>query len=102
LVDLADVVDDARLLRAVESAERNRLLNVNELRSLLRNSPGRRGLKLLHKAAEGYESGDTRSELERQFLQLCRRQGLPIPSMNAWVAGFATRFCNGRAFGCCG
>jgi Protein of unknown function (DUF559) len=42
---------------------------------------GRRGCaRILH-------SGRTRSPLERTFLALCERAGIPMPDVNVWVAG---------------
>jgi very-short-patch-repair endonuclease len=39
----------------------------------------------------------TRSELERRFLDLCRRHGLPRPKVNLWISvpgdGFEVDFC---------
>jgi very-short-patch-repair endonuclease len=40
----------------------------------------------------GYEPDLTRSELERRFLRLCRRRGLPPPEVNVQVDSFLVDF----------
>jgi very-short-patch-repair endonuclease len=37
---------------------------------------------------EGHDPPDTRSALERRFVEFCREQNLPAPVLNAAVAGF--------------
>ena len=39
-----------------------------------------------------HEPDNTRSELERRFLELCRRHGLPLPEANVYVEGFYVDF----------
>lgn len=86
LIDLAGSVDERRLRRAVEAAERQRILDLADLRQLVTNSRGRR-VGALTTMLAAYHDLDTRSELERRFLDLCRRDGLPLPQMNVLVAG---------------
>jgi very-short-patch-repair endonuclease len=40
----------------------------------------------------GYEPDLTRSELERKFLRLCRRHGLPLPEVNVPIESFLVDF----------
>ncbi|HEX8075411.1 MAG TPA: DUF559 domain-containing protein [Thermoleophilaceae bacterium] len=52
-------------------------------------NPGRRGVKPLAALVERrLEPPPVRSELERDFLDLCREEGLPDPVVNSVVAGF--------------
>ena len=85
LLDLAAVAP-LRLGRAVESAERLELFDLRDIRDVLRRCRGRRGAGRLRAALAIYEPMPfTRSELERRFVRLVRRAGVPPPAMNAWV-----------------
>lgn len=81
LDDLAAVLPQRALERAVEQAETLRLLDVAAVRS-----PRVRRLIATHDFAP------TRSDLEKAFLALCRRHGLPRPGVNTYVAGFEVDF----------
>jgi very-short-patch-repair endonuclease len=63
-------------------------LDFAELAALLRRFPGRPGTprlrSLLGRPAE-LTDGQAKSKLERAFLSLCRRAGLPRPRVNAWI-----------------
>jgi hypothetical protein len=60
---------------------------------LLTQHKGRPGTPALRRAIAGWtDPGATRSELERRFLRLCRRHGLPRPSVNATVLGYEVDF----------
>jgi hypothetical protein len=90
LLDLAEVLTPRQLERAFEQAERLRLLDVRAVERLCARSPGRRGRKPLASLLESQQAlpADTRSELERRFLDLCRDAGLPLPALNVSLAGF--------------
>jgi very-short-patch-repair endonuclease len=90
LLDLAEVVRPRELERAFEEAERMRLLDVRAVEEVCCRSRGRRGLRplgALLAEARGPPPA-TRSELERQFLDLCRESGLQLPLVNVEVAGY--------------
>ncbi len=82
LVDLAAVVDEDTLQRAMENAFRRRIASVSEVRRVLRYLP-ERGRSGTGKAAKLLEQGvwseNAQSELERRALRLFRRYRLPIP-----------------------
>jgi very-short-patch-repair endonuclease len=40
----------------------------------------------------GFETDRTRSDLERDFLRLCRRHGFPVPEVNVRVKGWTVDF----------
>jgi uncharacterized protein DUF559/putative AbiEi antitoxin of type IV toxin-antitoxin system len=90
LLDLAEVVNERRLARAFEEAERLHLLDLRKINQLLERSRGRRGLKpltaLVH--SQTRPPPRTRSDLERDFLDFCDRTGLPRPQTNLWVEGY--------------
>ncbi len=82
LVDLAAVVDEETLQRAVEHAFRRRIASIDELRRVLRWMParGKAGIGTMARLLErGIWNADTQSELERQALAMFRRFGLPMP-----------------------
>jgi predicted transcriptional regulator of viral defense system len=88
LLDLAESVSPRQLGRALEEAERLRLLDLQALHSVRDRSPGRQGLRALSiLLADGREPLEVRSELERRFVELCREANLPLPALNAPVAG---------------
>jgi very-short-patch-repair endonuclease len=81
LLDLADVLDDRGLTRAVNEAQVLRLTTPEEITTLLTRSPGRRTSRLT------LERGATRSHLEDDFVRFVKRHGLPMPELNQHIAG---------------
>lgn len=90
LLDLAALVSRRQLERAFETAERLALLDARALENACRRQPHRRGSRLVRGvlADQREPPPATRSELERDFLELCRAARLPLPSVNGVVAGF--------------
>jgi hypothetical protein len=89
LLDLAEFVPARLLERALEQAERLELFDLGAIERLIARSHGRHGLRALATALDAYRDPPplTRSELERRFLDLCAKAGLPLPSLNACIAG---------------
>jgi hypothetical protein len=88
LLDLAEVVSVRQLQRAFEQAERLELIDLRAVDELIERSPGRHGVKALKTVIEVLRPLPfTRSDFERDFLELCRELGLPEPAMNVWLAG---------------
>jgi very-short-patch-repair endonuclease len=89
LVDLADVLSDPQLERAVHEAEVRRIFDLEEVDRILARVPGRRGRHRLRRVLDAYRPEDhaVESEAERRFLELCRRHALPEPERNALVEG---------------
>jgi very-short-patch-repair endonuclease len=87
LVDLADVLTDRELSRAIHVAEVEHSLAARTLVAV----NGRRGGGRLARVA-GADRDRTRSDLERRFERLCARHGLPKPRTNDRVAGFEVDF----------
>jgi very-short-patch-repair endonuclease len=87
LLDLADVVDDREVERAIERAEQLRLFDLRALERTLARARGRAGAsRLRNLVRSGLRKPTlTRSELEERFLRLCRGAGLPEPEVNAWI-----------------
>jgi very-short-patch-repair endonuclease len=90
LLDLAEVVRPRARARAFEEAERLRLLDLRAVGRLLERSNGRRGVGRLRRLAREYrdEPAPTRSDFERDFLDLCREHGLPRPTSNVQLGEY--------------
>lgn len=92
LVDLAAVVDQASLSRAVDRAETLQLFDLKGVRAVLETSqrPGRRALvEILDLAAA---PAVTRSELEDRFLELCVDERIELPFVNARLGPYEIDF----------
>jgi very-short-patch-repair endonuclease len=91
LLDLAIVVSERDLARAVEEAQVLRLVTPRELANLAgRGRPGSAALRAV--LNRQHEPSLTRSEAEVAFLQLVRDAGLPDPETNVDVLGFEVDF----------
>lgn len=88
LFDLAEIVDEQQLERALEEADRLRLLRMPELEAVWARSQGRRALRPIRRLIdEAQAPGETRSPLEDRVLGLCREFDLPLPVTNVEVLG---------------
>ena len=94
IVDVAGRLVPAELRRTIERSEELNLFDGSALDAVLARSRGRRGVRALRRIlAELPEAAaPVRSELERRFLDLVRQAGLPIPVVNARVAGHEVDF----------
>ncbi|HEX7245592.1 MAG TPA: hypothetical protein VF245_08515 [Solirubrobacterales bacterium] len=84
LLDFAAVAPTWELRRAVSEAEVLRILDHTEVRRTIRRHRGRRGVARLRMVMDEIrpETKRTRSEMEREFLRLCEKAGLPTPKVN--------------------
>ncbi len=87
LLDVAAVIPLWELRRAVEQAEVLRVLDKRAVRVLIKRSRGRRGVARLRMLLDEIDpqTKRTRSEMERLFLRVCTRAGLPRPEVNVWL-----------------
>ncbi len=94
LVDLADVLNERRLARAVNEAEVQRVFDLTAIDEVLSRVPGRTGRHRLHRVLEAYRPGPpvTRSDNERRFLEICETHGIQMPQSNASRAGYEPDF----------
>ncbi len=93
IVDLADVLTTQALARVVEGAETLRLLDLRALRAAMAANPTRRGHASIAEVLARYlDVSTTRSELERLFLELCNKHGLPRPLVNSRVGPYEVDF----------
>jgi very-short-patch-repair endonuclease/predicted transcriptional regulator of viral defense system len=94
IVDLAGVLRPAQLLRAIEQAARLRKLDFKRLQATIDRAPNRKGMKALGIILADFTAPPvTRSELERDFLEVVTDAGLPAPRLNVKVGGFEVDAC---------
>jgi hypothetical protein len=88
LLDFA-ATDPSYLVQALNNARRLDLLDFIAIDELIARSKGFRGVARLREALSVHRPrAFTRSGLEREFMRLVSRAGLPMPSMNLFVEGY--------------
>ncbi|MFN2615808.1 MAG: DUF559 domain-containing protein [Thermoleophilaceae bacterium] len=92
LLDLAARLTSRELEAAINEADKLELTDPERLRSALGRGKGRPGLTALRRTLDRRTFALTDSELERRFLPLVRRAGLPMPETGRWVNGFKVDF----------
>ena len=89
LIDVFGEESEERRERALEQAERMRLLDGRALDEACDRAPTRKGVRAVRtRLRERREPAMSRSALERRFLIFCRKYGLPTPEMNPSVEGY--------------
>ncbi len=89
LLDLASVVDERTLERAVNEALVQRVATDADLRSTLARSQGRPGVPALRRLLDrGEGPALTRSEAEERMRQLLKKGRLPLPATNVKIARY--------------
>ncbi len=76
----------------INEADKRGVLPASELPALVAAVPGARGVAALRRVLSESTLRGTDSELERRFLKLIERSGLPLPETQAWVNGFRVDF----------
>ena len=92
LVDIASDLSPAQLERAVNDADKHELIDPVELRRQLDRMPPRPGKARLRRLLDRHTFLLTASELERRFIPIARRAGLPGPRTGPTVNGFEVDF----------
>ncbi|MEA2361513.1 MAG: hypothetical protein QOD71_658 [Thermoleophilaceae bacterium] len=92
LVDLAQRLDARALEAAVNEADKLDLVDPERLRAALEARDGHHGVKALRGLLDRRTLTLTDSELERRFLPIARRAGLPPPLTQQRVNGFRVDF----------
>jgi len=92
LLDLATRFSSAQLERAISSADILGLVDSETLRSSLELRRGEHGIAALRRVLDRRTFVVTESELERRFLIIARRAGLPPPEAGVLVNGFKVDF----------
>lgn len=87
LLDLAATASTDDLRRALAEAEYRRLVDLDALAHVCRRGvPGSAALRAAIRRHQP-QLARTRSPLERRFLALCEKHGVPVPQMNVRVCG---------------
>jgi very-short-patch-repair endonuclease/predicted transcriptional regulator of viral defense system len=92
LLDLASRLGRAQLEAAINEADKRDLIDPGRLRSMLERLANRPGIAALRETLDRQTFALTDSELERRFLPLARRAGLPAPLTRCHVSGFRVDF----------
>jgi very-short-patch-repair endonuclease/predicted transcriptional regulator of viral defense system len=92
LIDLAACWPVRRLEAAVNEADKLGLIDIESLRSSLDELRRRPGAAVLKQLLDRHTFALTDSELERRFLPIVRRAGLPRPKTGVHVNGFKVDF----------
>jgi very-short-patch-repair endonuclease len=90
LIDLATLLIDDELEAAVNTADRRNVIDPETLRRGLDRFGGQRGVARLRRLLDHHTRTD--SHLERRFLRLVRRSGLPEPLTQQVVRGHRVDF----------
>jgi very-short-patch-repair endonuclease len=92
LIDLATIASANRLEAAVNAADKLGLVDPETLRAEVAERAGQRGAPALRHLLDRDTFRLTDSELERRFLRLVRRSGLPVPETGVVVDGMRLDF----------
>ena len=92
LIDLATTASRERLEHAINAADRSNLTDPERLRAAVAERPGLRGAPALRKILDRQTFVYTASGLERRFVPLARRAGLPKPVTGVWIEGYEVDF----------
>jgi very-short-patch-repair endonuclease len=92
LIDIAPRLERRQLEAAINEADKRDLTDPEELRLALDQVPPRPGVRALRRTLDLRTFALTDSELERRFLPIARRAGLPAPQTGSRVKGFMVDF----------
>lgn len=92
LVDLATTLGRDALENAINEADKHNVIDPDSLRVTLDEYKGRPGVRALRQILDRRTFTLTDSELERHFLPIARRAGLPKPKTQRIVSGFKVDF----------
>jgi hypothetical protein len=85
IVDLAATLPPGELERLVNDADKLDLVDPERLRAAVANVKGHAGAAALRNLLDRRTFVLTHSELERRFLPIARRAGLPKPQTQRWL-----------------
>jgi very-short-patch-repair endonuclease len=92
LIDIATRLERDELEAAINEADRLDLIDPEALRTEVESTPPRPGVRILLDVLDRRAFTRTESWLERRFLPIARRAGLPPPLTQQWVTGFRVDF----------
>jgi very-short-patch-repair endonuclease len=92
LVDIAPATPRDDLEQAINKADKRRLVDPEMLRARLEDLPRTPGVGVLRATLDYRTFTLTDSQLERLFLPVAARAGLPRPLTQRWINGFRVDF----------
>jgi very-short-patch-repair endonuclease len=92
LIDMALRLDRPGIERMINEADKYNLAHPPELREALDERTGEPGVAQLRQILDRRTFRLTKEELERRFLPLARKAGLPVPLTGQWVNEFEVDF----------
>ena len=94
LLDLATILPQRQLERAVDEAERLHLCGADDLQAIVEAHSGRAGAGALARLLREHAIGSTatRNDFEELFLALCRKHHLPQPEVNVPLLDYVVDF----------
>jgi very-short-patch-repair endonuclease len=92
LIDIAAGLSRDELEAAINEADKRGLTNPVKLRAALDTKQGRTGVRKLRTTLDRRTFVMTDTELERRFLPIVRRAGLPLPLTQTYVNGYRVDF----------
>jgi very-short-patch-repair endonuclease len=92
LIDVASRLSRDRLEAAINEADRRDLTDPEALRRAIDGLRHRPGVAALRETLDPRTFTLTESKLERRFLPIARRAGLPRPETGCWLNGFKVDF----------
>lgn len=92
LLDLGRVLAPGPLEAAINAADKHDLVDPDRLRAKLDDYAGLAGVAKLRRVLDRRTFALTDSELERRFLPIAERAGLPLPETGVYVNGFKVDF----------
>lgn len=92
LIDLATRHGRPAMEQSINEADKLGLVRTDDLRKALDRHPGERGVARLRLILDRRTFRYTRTELERAFIPLARKAGLPLPRTSVYVTGHEVDF----------
>jgi very-short-patch-repair endonuclease len=92
LIDMALRLDRAGVERMINEADKYNLAHPPGIRRALDQRAGEPGIAQLRRILDRRTFRLTKEELERRFLPLAAKAGLPVPLTGQWVNGFEVDF----------
>lgn len=92
LIDMTPRLDRRGVERMINEADKYDLVHPPQLREALDGRAGEPGVARLRQILDRRTFRLTREELERRFLPLARKAGLPVPLTGQWVNEFEVDF----------
>jgi very-short-patch-repair endonuclease len=92
LIDMALRLDRRGIERCINEADKYDLVHPPELRKALEARVGEPGVARLREILDRRAFRLTKEELERRFMPLAAKAGLPVPLTGQWVNGFEVDF----------